>query len=70
MLKKLTSDCNSANHLSTEYYATDVPDKIPTNPEDLVKLIKEFPSRLKGINDGQGVPIMVCIHSFLMVELL
>lgn len=70
LLEKLTSDCNNANNLSTEYYGTDVPENIPTTSKDLVKLIKEFPSRLKDINDGQGVPIMVCIHSFLMAELL
>ena len=59
-LKKLTSDCSNASDLSIEYYATDLPDKNPTNLDDLVKLIQEFPSRLEKINDGQGVPIKVC----------
>ena len=56
-LKKLSSECNSASDLSIEYYATDLPDKNPTNLEDLVKLIQQFPSRLKKINEGKGVPI-------------
>ena len=58
-LKKLSSECDSASHLSIEYYATDLPEKNPTNLEDLVKLIQEFPSRLKKINEGKGVPIQV-----------
>ena len=58
-LKKLTSDGDKESDLSIEYYATDLPDKNPTNVEDLVKLIQEFPSRLKTINNGLGVPIKV-----------
>ena len=27
--------------------------------EDLVLLIKKFPSRLKNLNDGKGIPISV-----------
>ena len=58
-LKKLTSDGDKESDLSIEYYATDLPDRNPTNVEDLVKLIQEFPSRLKTINNGLGVPIKV-----------
>ena len=58
-LKKLSSECKNASDLCIEYYATDLPDKNPTNLEDLIKLIKEFPSRLGKINQGQGVPIKV-----------
>ena len=56
-LKKLSSKCESASELSIEYYTTDLPEKSPTNLEDLVKLIQEFPSRLKKINEGKGIPI-------------
>lgn len=58
-LDKLTSDGDEDSDLSIEYYATDMPDKNPTNVKDLLKLIQEFPSRLKKINDGLGVPIKV-----------
>ena len=58
-LKKVTSDGDKESDLSIEYYATDLPDKNPTNVEDLVKLIQEFPSRLRTINNGRGVPIKV-----------
>ena len=58
-LNELTSSCDKESDLSIEYYATDLPDKNPTNLEDLVKLIQEFPSRLRTINNGRGVPIKV-----------
>lgn len=61
-LKKLSSECDNASDLTIEYYATDMPDKNPTNLEDLVKLIQEFPSRLKKINKGEGVPIQVFVN--------
>ena len=64
-LKKLTSDGDKESDLSIEYYATDLPDKNPTNVKDLVKLIQEFPSRLKTINNGLGVPIEVYFHCVL-----
>ena len=60
-LNKLSSDCSGASDLSIEYYATDLPDKNPTNLQDLLTLIQEFPSRLKDINQGHGVPIKVII---------
>ena len=69
-LNKLTSDCDKANDLSIEYYATDLPDKNPTNVEDLVKLIQEFPSRLRTINDGLGVPIKVNVFYWFLKEWL
>ena len=58
-LKKLTSDGVEESDLSIEYHATDLPDENPTNVKDLLKLIQEFPSRLKTINNGLGVPIEV-----------
>ena len=64
-LKKLTSAGVKESDLSIEYYATDLPDKNPTNVEDFVKLIQEFPSRLKTINNGLGVPIKVYFHCVL-----
>ncbi|XP_068683033.1 uncharacterized protein [Montipora capricornis] len=66
-LKKLSSECDSASDLSIEYYATDLPEKNPTNLEDLVKLIQEFPSRLKKINEGKGVPIQYELQSIANV---
>ena len=69
-LNKLTSHCDKANDLSIEYYATDLPDKNPTNVEDLVKLIQEFPSRFRTINDGLGVPIEVNVFYCFLKEWL
>ena len=63
-LKKLSSECDNASDLNIDYYATDMPDKNPTNLKDLVKLIQEFPSRLAKINEGQGVPIQVFEYLF------
>ena len=63
--KKLTSDGDKEGDLTIDYYATDLPDKNPTNVEDLVKLIQEFPSRLKTINNGLGVPIKVYFYCVL-----
>ena len=56
-LKKMSSECESASDISIKYYATDLPEKNSANLEDLMKLIQEFPSRLKKINEGKGVPI-------------
>ena len=65
-INELKSSCD----LSIEYYATDVPDKNPTNVEDLVKLIQEFPSRLRTINNGKGVPIKVMFFYCFLKEWL
>ncbi|XP_022799198.1 uncharacterized protein LOC111337206 isoform X2 [Stylophora pistillata] len=56
-LNKLSADCNDASEISIKYYATDLPDKLPTTMEGLVELIENFPSRLMGINDGKGIPV-------------
>ena len=69
-LNKLASDGDKANDLSIEYYATDLPDKNPTNVDDLVKFIQEFPSRLRTINDGLGVPIKVNVFYCFLKEWL
>lgn len=58
-LHKLSSECTDASDLEISYYATDQPDQLPTNVDDLVKLIETFPQRMKGINEGCGVAIKV-----------
>ena len=60
-MNSLTSDCNSASDLQVDYYDTGLPDKLPTDLGELTRMIEEFPSRLKDINDGKGVPITVII---------
>ncbi|RMX52156.1 hypothetical protein pdam_00024831, partial [Pocillopora damicornis] len=56
-LDKLSAECNDVSDIAIKYYATDSPDKLPTTVEDLVLLIEKFPSRLKNLNDGKGIPI-------------
>ena len=58
-LDKLSTECNNVSDISIRYYATDLPDKLPTTMDGLVSLIEDFPSRLKGINDGKGIPMEV-----------
>ena len=58
-LDKLSSECRSVSDITIKYYATDMPDKLPTTLEDLVSLIENFPSRLERINSGQGIPMNV-----------
>ena len=60
-LNSLTSECNSASDLQVDYYATGLPDKLPIDIAELTKTIEEFPSRMKDINNGKGVPITVII---------
>ena len=60
-MKNLTDECNSASDLQVDYYATGLPDKLPIGIDDLTKTIEEFPSRMKDINNGKGVPITVII---------
>ena len=43
------------------YYSTGLPDKIPIDIEGLTELIENFPARMKGINDGKGIPVTVRI---------
>lgn len=58
-LNMLSTECNDLSDMTIEYYATDLPDKLPTTLAGLVKLIEDFPSRLKNINDGDGIPVQV-----------
>ena len=60
-LNNLTSECNSSSDLQVDYYATILPDKLPIDISELNKAIEEFPSRMKDINNGKGVPITVII---------
>ncbi|PFX21654.1 putative protein PHLOEM PROTEIN 2-LIKE A3 [Stylophora pistillata] len=56
-LDKLSRDCNDVSDISIKYYATDLPDQLPTTMEGLVSLIEDFPSQLKSINNSKGVPM-------------
>ncbi|XP_020609696.1 uncharacterized protein LOC110048245 [Orbicella faveolata] len=56
-LDKLSSECNDVSDITIQYYATDMPDKLPTTLEDLESLIDNFPSRLERINNGRGIPM-------------
>ncbi|XP_067026821.1 uncharacterized protein [Acropora muricata] len=56
-LKKLTEECSALSDMSIKYYSTDLPSKAPTNMDELVELIKVFPSRLEKINEGKGIPL-------------
>lgn len=58
-LGKLSSQFNGASNIVIKYYATDMPDGLPTTLKDLVSLIENFPSRLKGINNGKGIAMRV-----------
>ena len=58
-LDKLSAECNDVSDISIRYYATDLPDQLPTTMDGLVSLIEVFPSRLKSINDGKGIPMQV-----------
>ena len=69
-LNKLSAECNDVSDISIKYYATDLPGKLPTTLEGLVSLIEEFPSRLKGINDGKGIPMQVRFSSATVTKLL
>ena len=58
-LHKLSTECSNVSDISIRYYATDLPDQLPTTMDGLVSLIEDFPSRLKDINDGKGIPMQV-----------
>ena len=62
-LDKLSKECNNVTDISIRYYATDLPDRLPTTIDELLSLIENFPSRLKSINDGRGIPVEVRFQS-------
>ena len=63
-LNKLTTECESGSDLEVDYYSTGLPNKLPITIEGLTKLIEEFPSRMKDINERKGVPITVILLVF------
>ena len=58
-MNSLTDECNTASDLQVDYYTTGLPEKLPVDIGELAKTIEEFPSRMKNINNGKGVPITV-----------
>ena len=60
-LKTLATQCSDLSDVAINYYATELPDRLPTTLDSLVQLIEQFPSRLKNINDGKGIPIQVTV---------
>lgn len=60
-LQKLSTECAKGSDLEVNYYSTGLPDKLPIDIEGLTKLIEDFPSRMKDINDGKGIPVTVRI---------
>ena len=60
-LQKLSTECANGLDLEVNYYSTGLPDKLPINIEGLTELIENFPSRMKDINGGKGIPVTVRI---------
>ena len=60
-LQKLSTECAKGSDLEVNYYSTGLPDKLPINIEGLTDLIENFPSRMKDINAGKGIPVTVRI---------
>ena len=60
-LQKLSTECAKGSDLEVNYYSTGLPDKLPINIKELTELIENFPSRMKGINAGKGIPVTVRI---------
>ena len=60
-LQKLSTKCAKESDLEVNYYSTGLPDKLPINIEGLTELIENFPSSLKDINAGKGIPVTVRI---------
>ena len=60
-LQKLSTECAKGSDLEVNYYSTGLPDKLPIDIEELTELIENFPSRMKSINAGKGIPVTVRI---------
>ena len=58
-MEKLFTALADSTDLSVRYYDTTFTGNHPTSIQDTKRLMKEFPLRLKGINNGQGIPIRV-----------
>ena len=60
-LRKLSTECAKGSELEVKFYSTGLPGKLPTNIEELTKEIENFPSTMKEINKGKGIPVQVRI---------
>ena len=60
-LEKLSTESAKGSDLEVNYYSTGLPDRLPINIEGLTELIENFPSRMKDINEGKGIPVTVRI---------
>ena len=60
-LQKLSNECANGSELEVKFYSTGLPVKLPTNIEELTKEIENFPSRMKEVNKGKGIPVQVRI---------
>ena len=60
-LQKLSNECANGSKLELKFYSTGLPVKLPTNIEELTKEIENFPSRMKEVNKGKGIPVQVRI---------
>ena len=58
-MEKLFTALADSTDLSVRYYDTTFSGKHPASIQDTKRLIEEFPLRLKGMNNGQGIPIRV-----------
>ena len=58
-MEKLFTALTDSTNLSVRYYDTTFTGNHPTSIQDTKKLIEGFPLGLKGINNGQGIPIRV-----------
>lgn len=58
-LDKLFTALGYLPDISIRIYDTTLPQNRSTTVKDAKRLIEEFPSRLKAINKGQGIPIQV-----------
>lgn len=60
-LKSLATQCSSLSDIAIKYYATELPPKVDTSLDGLVKLIEEFPLRLAKSDHPEGVPLKVTV---------
>ena len=58
-MEKLFTALADSTDLSVRYYDTTFTGSHPASIQDTKRLIEEFPLRLKGMNNGQGIPIRV-----------
>ena len=56
--KKLKNLCTSTSDTQITYYATDLPNELPTDMDKLIEVINGFISRVNAM-EGLGVPLEV-----------